>query len=61
MKTERPTKGTTEPGEDVIGRYEAPRLTAIGNLRDLLAGDGGTSCDGVTQQTTNGHDDISMC
>jgi hypothetical protein len=26
--------------------YEAPKLTAIGNLRDLLAGEGSEPCDG---------------
>jgi hypothetical protein len=26
--------------------YEAPRLTPIGNLRDILAGPGSTPCEG---------------
>jgi hypothetical protein len=29
--------------------YEPPRLTAIGNLRDLLAGTGSLPCDGEVQ------------
>jgi hypothetical protein len=28
--------------------YEAPRLRAVGNLRDLLAGTGSLPCDGMT-------------
>jgi hypothetical protein len=29
-----------------LGTYEAPRLTPIGNLRDLLAGPGSQPCEG---------------
>ena len=36
--------------------YETPELVALGNLHDLLAGDGGTQCDNVSGETTTGHD-----
>ena len=46
--------------EDGVGgespAYEAPVLVALGNLHDLLAGDGGTVCDNVDGGTTTGHD-----
>lgn len=29
-----------------VAVYEAPRLTPIGNLRDILAGPGSTPCEG---------------
>jgi len=41
--------------------YEPPRLTPIGNLHDLLAGDGGTSCDAVSGNPTAGHDNPGLC
>jgi hypothetical protein len=31
---------------ETLGIYEAPRLTPIGNLRDLLAGPGSQPCEG---------------
>jgi hypothetical protein len=38
--------------------YEAPVLTPLGNLNDLLAGDGGTQCDNAVLggTATGGHD-----
>jgi hypothetical protein len=30
--------------------YEAPKLKAVGNLRDLLAGTGSLPCDGMNVQ-----------
>jgi hypothetical protein len=38
--------------------YERPELVAIGNLHDLLAGDGGTQCDNaiVGGTATGGQD-----
>jgi hypothetical protein len=40
--------------------YEPPRLVPIGNVHDLLAGDGGTQCDQIDGKST-GHDDPSLC
>ena len=46
---------------DLGADYEAPQLTAIGNLHDLLAGDGGTSCDSIPDEPTGGHDPAGQC
>jgi hypothetical protein len=40
--------------------YEAPRLVAIGNLRDLLAGGGTQNCDADTPAPSDG-DNSTMC
>jgi hypothetical protein len=40
--------------------YEAPRLVAIGNLRDLLAGGGTQNCDGLAFDPSNG-DNSTNC
>jgi hypothetical protein len=62
MGRQGPMIGNTEAWEgSAIGPYEAPRLTPIGNLRDLLAGDGGTSCDSATTQPSGGHDPVNLC
>ncbi len=61
MGTERMTQGTTEGAGEGVCEYEAPRLIPMGNLRDLLAGDGGTSCDAGSGNLTNGHDDPGAC
>jgi hypothetical protein len=39
---------------NVDAGYEAPELVALGNLHDLLAGEGGTRCDG-NGDTTDGN------
>jgi hypothetical protein len=41
--------GGVEPG--TASAYEPPRLVAIGNLHDLLAGTGTNPCDGSTIAT----------
>jgi hypothetical protein len=39
---------------DALASYEAPRLTPIGNLRDLLAGPGSQPCEGGQPQASGG-------
>jgi hypothetical protein len=41
-------------GADSIVSYEAPSLTPLGNLADLLAGNTGTQFDCVSCNTTSG-------
>lgn len=48
--------GATEQGAS----YEPPMLVPLGNVRDLLAGDGGTPCDQMDGRST-GHDDPGLC
>ena len=40
-------------------KYEAPRLTPIGNLRDVLAATTGSACDGTNNPATGS--DPSLC
>jgi hypothetical protein len=37
-----------------LASYEAPRLTPIGNLRDILAGSGSQPCEGMAQAPATG-------
>jgi hypothetical protein len=37
-----------------LATYEAPRLTPIGNLRDLLAGPGSQPCENDAPQASGG-------
>ena len=39
-------------------KYEAPRLMALGNLRDLVASTSGSACDAVVTSPGNGHEDV---
>jgi hypothetical protein len=41
-----PDEARTEEETGVSERYEPPRLTRIGNVRDMLAGDHGSLADG---------------
>jgi hypothetical protein len=45
--------GSTQDGNE-IAPYEAPVLTPIGNLHDLLAGGGSRSCDHGTNDPAGG-------
>jgi hypothetical protein len=38
---------------EAVPSYEEPRLTPLGNLRDLVAASGGSACD-VAQPTPGG-------
>ncbi len=39
-----------------LASYEAPRLTPIGNLRDILAGTGSQPCEGTVSAPVAGGD-----
>ena len=42
--------------ETAVQSYEAPRLTPIGNLRDILAGPGSLPCEGGLPAQASGGD-----
>jgi hypothetical protein len=48
-----------DPASDVASAYEAPRLVPMGNLHDLLAGNGGTQFDCVDAVTTTGNGSVA--
>lgn len=53
------TYGVSMSGETVVGgggSYEAPQLTPIGNLKDLLAATTGSTCDAIEQTPGSGTD-----
>lgn len=53
MNTDGTEHTTGDEGEDVSSReekgYSPPRLTPLGNLRDVLAGQGSMPADGLAQ------------
>jgi hypothetical protein len=46
---------------EVGANYERPQLLLLGNLHDLLAGDGSTHCDSASSDLTTGHDVGGNC
>ena len=48
MTDEHGTASVEVAGEGGLPRYEGPRLTLVGNLNDLLAGNASKSPDGGT-------------
>jgi hypothetical protein len=54
----RDTDDESRPHEGDV-KYEGPKVTPIGNLRDLLAGTGTQPCDSTIPQP--GPDDTTVC
>jgi hypothetical protein len=57
--TDQMPRSAPSSGGEIAPDYETPRLTPVGNLRDLLAGSTGTGCD--IHQEPNGSDTHANC
>jgi hypothetical protein len=61
LRDEASDKSGMVDGREADGGYEAPALVALGNLHDLLAGEGGTRCDGNGDLTDGNGQVIPVC